>query len=139
MGQFFSSIRTMWLPVLALVVTGAAWATSIEDGIIDRIKPVGSLCIEGEACAAALQTAASGPRSAEDVYNTGCAACHASGAAGAPKFRNAGDWAARLGKGLDTLYANSINGIGAMPARGVCATCSDDEVKAAVDYMIEGL
>ncbi len=139
MGQFFSGIRRVWLPVLALVLTGAAWAASIEDGIIDRIKPVGSLCVEGEPCAAALQTAASGPRSAEEVYNTGCAACHASGAAGAPKFRDATDWASRLGAGLDTLYANSINGIRGMPARGVCPTCSDDEVKAAVDYMIEGL
>ena len=141
MRQLFSGTRAVLLPVLAMLLTGAAsvWAASVEDSIIERIKPVGSLCVEGEPCAAALQTAASGPRSAEEVYNSGCASCHASGAAGAPKFRNADDWASRLGAGLETLYANSINGIRGMPPRGVCPTCSDDEVKAAVDYMIEGL
>lgn len=114
-------------------------AGSIEDGIVSRIHAVGSVCIQGEDCAKALTVAAAGPRSAEDVYNKGCLACHASGAAGAPKFRLAADWTDRLASGMDALYANAINGKGAMPARGLCPNCSDDEVKAAVDYMIEGL
>ena len=55
---------------------------------------------------------------------------------GAPKI-GSGEWAARLdAKGLDTLVSNAINGIGAMPARGTCSDCSDEEIKASIEYMI---
>ncbi len=118
----------------ALIQAGA-----VEDRIIERISAVGSVCIEGEDCAKSLTVAAAGPKSAEEVYNTGCLACHASGAAGAPKFRHAADWTERLAGGMESIYANAINGKGGMPAKGLCPTCSDDEIKAAVDYMIEGL
>ena len=128
------------MAMLAATLTSAVLqAGSVEDGIVSRIHAVGSICIEGEDCAKALTVAAAGPRSAEDVYNKGCLACHASGAAGAPKFRIAADWTARLALGTELLYSNAINGKGAMPARRLCPNCSDDEVKAAVDYMIEGL
>ena len=122
----------------ATLTSAVLQAGSVEDGIVSRIHAVGSICIEGEDCAKALTVAAAGPRSAEDVYNKGCLACHASGAAGAPKFGIAADWTARLALGTELLYSNAINGKGAMPARGLCPNCSDDEVKAAVDYMIEG-
>jgi cytochrome c5 len=61
--------------------------------------------------------------------------CHASGAAGAPKFGDAAAWGPRIGKGMDTLYSNAINGFNGMPAKGLCMDCSDDEVNAAVDHM----
>jgi len=126
------------LSMLTVFVGVGVWA-SYEDEIAERISSVAEICIQGEACAANLTLASAGPRSGEDVYNTNCLACHASGAAGAPKFRNADDWAGRLANGLDTVYSNAINGVGAMPAKGLCGTCSDDEIKAAVDHMIEGL
>lgn len=44
---------------------------------------------------------------------------------------------AAIAKGMDTLYTHAIGGFNAMPAKGLCMTCSDDEVKAAVDHMIE--
>jgi len=78
-------------------------------------------------------------RTAEEVYNSGCLACHTSGAAGAPRFRIAADWTDRLKQGLDTLYINAINGKGAMPAKGLCPDCSDKEIELAVDYMLEGI
>ncbi len=114
-------------------------AGSVEDSIAERIKPVGTVCVAGEECAKGLTVASAGAKSGEEVYNTSCLACHASGAAGAPKFRNAGDWAARLTAGLESNYANAIGGKGAMPAKGLCMSCSDDEIKAAVDHMIKGL
>ncbi|MGB2105947.1 MAG: c-type cytochrome, partial [Porticoccaceae bacterium] len=43
----------------------------------------------------------------------------------------------RLTKGIETVYANAINGIGAMPAKGLCMDCSDDEIIATIDYMLE--
>jgi cytochrome c5 len=73
----------------------------------------------------------------EALYgSSGCAACHDSGAAGAPVVGNAENWASRLEKGTEELYANAINGIGAMPPKGGNMNLSDEEVKAIVDYMI---
>ncbi|MCL4132937.1 UNVERIFIED_CONTAM: hypothetical protein GTU68_017445 [Idotea baltica] len=80
--------------------------------------------------------ASTGPRSGEDIFNKSCTACHSSGAAGAPKLV-AADWESRLAQGVDTLYANAIGGVRGMPAKGLCMDCSDDEMKAAVDYMLE--
>ena len=142
MMQIFSRVRLLVLLSLSLAAVmfhAVVMATSYEDSIAARLAPVGEVCVKGEECAASLQVAAAGPRSGEEVYNTFCLACHASGAAGAPKFRDAGDWSARLGKGLETLYANSINGINGMPAKGLCGNCSDEEIQVAVDHMIEGL
>lgn len=69
------------------------------------------------------------------VYDTTCMACHATGAAGAPKFGDKAAWAPRLKSGMDALYASSLKGKGAMPAKGG-TTLPDAEVKAAVDYMV---
>lgn len=75
---------------------------------------------------------------AEARYAQSCAACHNSGAAGAPKVGTAADWAPRLEKGLDAVVQNAINGLnGVMPPKGLCFTCTDDELKAVVEYMVE--
>jgi cytochrome c5 len=68
------------------------------------------------------------------LYETACMACHATGAAGAPKVGDKAAWEPRLKKGADVLHANAIKGIGAMPPKGG-ASASDAEIKAAVDYM----
>ena len=76
-------------------------------------------------------------KSGKDVYNSVCMSCHMSGAAGAPITGKVDQWTERLAKGNDTLYSNAINGIGVMPAKGGLMSLSDDEVKLAVDYMLE--
>ena len=89
----------------------------------------------------AAQAAASGvARSGEEVYNSACLACHLTGAAGAPKLGEAAAWADRIAKGIDTLYDSGIKGLPGtgMIAKGGCMNCSDEEVRAAVDYMVEG-
>jgi len=63
--------------------------------------------------------------------------CHTSGAAGAPMIGNSGQWTDRLSKGKETLYANAINGIGVMPAKGGLSSLTDEEVRAAVDYLLD--
>ena len=73
----------------------------------------------------------------EATYNQACMACHMTGAAGAPIRGNADHWAPRLEKGIDTLYDHAINGFQAMPPKGGQLNLSDDEVKAAVDHMVE--
>ncbi|MBS9405608.1 cytochrome c5 family protein [Halomonas sp. TRM85114] len=73
----------------------------------------------------------------EALYSSsGCAACHASGAAGAPVLGDAEAWGPRLEKGAEELYASAINGIGAMPPKGG-SSASDEEIEAIVDYMID--
>ncbi|NRR33170.1 cytochrome c5 family protein [Oxalobacteraceae bacterium] len=74
-------------------------------------------------------------QSAEAVYTAVCAACHASGAAGAPKFGDAGSWTARLAQGYDTLLKHAVEGIRAMPAKGGNPDLDDVEVARVVVYM----
>ena len=73
------------------------------------------------------------------VYAKTCAMCHAAGVAGAPKPGDEADWGPRRAQGNDVLYRHAIEGYngskGMMPARGGSTALSDDEVKAAVDYM----
>ena len=87
----------------------------------------------------AAATAAPEPAAAEfDVaatYQMSCFACHGTGAAGAPVLGDQEAWAARMEKGIDAVMANVITGLNAMPAKGLCMTCSDDDLRALVDYM----
>ncbi len=71
-----------------------------------------------------------------EIYNTYCAVCHKSGLNAAPKFGNKALWIKRVNQGKETVYSNAINGLRGMPPRGGIATLTDEEVKAAVDYII---
>lgn len=126
------------LVVAALTLTSVcAWAAS-GSSLEDRIKPVGESCMAGDSCAATLQVAAAGePRSGMDVYDSKCATCHATGAAGAPKLGDIAAWASRMPKGMAVLHQNAIKGVNGMPAMGLCFDCSEDEIMAAVDYIVE--
>lgn len=78
------------------------------------------------------------PKSGKEVYNSVCTACHQAGVAGAPKVTDTAAWQQRLDSaGKESLYSNAINGLNAMPAKGGNPTLSDEEVKKAVDYMLE--
>ena len=104
--------------------------------IEENIRPVGQVNVGSVAATAAAPAAAAGPRSGDGVYNASCLACHSTGAAGAPKLGDGAAWAPRVAKGMDVLLSNAINGINAMPAKGTCAACSDEELKAAIEYML---
>ena len=87
------------------------------------------------ATAVAAAAPAGGKPDGRKVYDTACMACHATGAAGAPKFGDKTAWAPRLKTGADALYASALKGKGAMPAKGGNAALPEADVKAAVDYM----
>ena len=72
----------------------------------------------------------------EGLYNSVCQACHVAGVAGAPKTGDAPAWAPRISNGKDYLYNSVINGKNMMPARGGATNASDDDIKAAVDFML---
>ena len=136
--------RTALIAATLLVVAcnpnnGPAELTEKQtSAVAERIAPHGQLAMEGDAMTAPPAAAGGVARSGEDIYNSNCVACHSSGAMGAPKLGDAGAWAARLDeKGLETVYANAINGIGMMPAMGTCMSCSDDDIRATIDYMVE--
>lgn len=117
-----------------------------EQQVIERIAPVGRVALPGDdeqlPAAAATPTVApvaeklTGPQ----VYNAACLACHGPGIAGAPRTGEAGDWTARLDQGMDIIYRHAIEGYtgsaGYMPPKGGRTDLSDDEVIAAVDFMI---
>lgn len=129
------------LTLAAITVAITAFADAVppgtDDEIRSRLAPFGNLCRAGDDCGTTTQVLASGPQSGEEVYNQFCFACHATGASDAPLFADSDAWAPRIAKGLDTLMASTVNGLGMMPARGTCMNCSDEELQAAVDYMLE--
>ena len=108
-----------------------------EQQVAARIAPAGHVSMAGQVVTMASAGAESA-RAGGDIYAGNCVACHSSGVAGAPIMGDVAAWSARLEQGLETVYINAINGIRGMPMRGTCMDCSDDEVKAAVDHILEG-
>lgn len=121
--------------ISVFVVFNAQTQEMTDEEIKSRIQPIGKVHIAG----AQAVTASSGPRSGSDIYVKACIACHSVGVLNAPKLQDAADWAPRMEQGFDTVWQNAIKGIGAMPAMGTCGDCSDDEIKAAIEHMIEGI
>ncbi len=95
------------------------------------LAAVAAMVMAGQAMAAA---------DGQKAYKSICFSCHDAGVAGAPKVGDKAEWAPRIKQGKDTLYTHAIKGFtgkkGVMPAKGGNAGMPDDEVKAAVDYMI---
>lgn len=138
-----------------LIVAVAGFFLVIVIGIIllvsfvtnHRLTGAGSEAQNAEAVAARLRPVAEAGFAFKDanapkvlqngqaVYTAVCAACHATGAAGAPKVGDAGQWAPRIGQGYATLVDHAVNGIRAMPAKGGNPDLDNVEVARAVVYM----
>lgn len=144
MTRLLAAAATLILAVSAHAAPGLLGAEKSmhPDSIKARIAPVGGVCVQGEECkpaglaAVPVAGAATGPRSGEAVYNAVCTACHGAGIAGAPKVGDKGAWSARVAQGEKTLISHAINGIRAMPAKGGCASCMDEEIANAVQFMV---
>ena len=125
----------------ALLTMTVHAASDREQQLLERIQPVGQVCVEGDQECASQVVAAGATvetRSGEDVYGTSCGACHSTGLAGAPRLGEPADWETRAAQGMDAMVANAINGIRGMPPRGTCMNCSDEEIRAAVEHMVPG-
>ena len=72
----------------------------------------------------------------QKTYDTTCKVCHAAGVANAPKLGDKEAWAPRIATGIDAMLAVAIKGKGAMPPKGTCMSCSDADLKAAIEYMV---
>ena len=132
---FSSTMKTFVLPVLVVVGLIAFIAASMRPQMVStasgnealdaRIQKVGAVQIKDANRAA---------RSGEEVYKAQCSACHAIGAAGSPKFGDAGAWGARIGKGYDALLTSALKGKGNMGPQGG-GDFEDYEIGRGVAYM----
>lgn len=134
----------MRLILMVLLIAVVAPLQALEDfdqqQILERIKPVGNVQVEQPTAAPAAA-----PQNQPEVkkmpgqviYETYCSVCHRDGLAGAPKFHNKEDWQPRLDKKtLDELTATAIKGLNAMPPKGTCSECSEEDIKQAIQYML---
>ena len=127
---FFSFV----IPVFAII--GLVYYVSSAD------KPMAGADDGGRAVAQRIQKVgmveirdANRPlRAGEEVYKAQCVACHASGAAGAPKFGDTSAWTARIATGYDALLTSALKGKGAMAAQGG-GEFQDVEIGRAVVYL----
>src|SRR5690242_16017793 len=104
---------------------GGVTAQDLDRGVAERIRKVGTVEIRD----------ANRPlKSGEEVFKAQCTTCHSTGAAGAPKFGDAGAWAPRIKQGFDALLQSALHGKGAMPAQGG-GDFDDVEVARGVAYM----
>ena len=129
-------MRKMLVTLFTLASIFAVQAAEADKSEIEkRIKPVGEIYLAG--AVAEVAAAPTGPKSGADVYQASCFACHGTGAMGAPKKGDAAAWASRKAQGMDVLMEHAIKGFNAMPPKGTCMACSDDEIKAAIEFMLE--
>jgi cytochrome c5 len=132
---FVSTMKTFVLPVLVVLALVAYVAASLRPQMVTtsnanealeaRIQKVGSVQIKDANRVA---------RSGEEVFKAQCAACHATGAAGSPKFGDAGAWGPRIGKGFDALWNSALKGKGNMGPQGG-GDFEDFEIGRGVAYM----
>lgn len=131
------------LCVAAILAAGAAVGQAVPAGTVadikERTRPFGQLCLKGQQCASATAdaSAAAAPaaQSGSDVYNKFCHTCHNTGLNEAPKIGDADAWAPRLAKGPEALLQSTKAGLNLMPAMGLCMSCADGELVAAIEYM----
>jgi cytochrome c5 len=126
------------LMVAALAACGQKTDTAAPSAAAAPSAPVAAPAPAPAAAPAPAVVAASAADLAlgEKVYTATCAACHAAAVMGAPKLGDKPSWTPRIAKGVNVLYTSANEGLKLMPARGGNAALKDDEMKAAVDYMV---
>ena len=157
--------RLLVLALMSLSFMALGSNAAAQQSIEDNVRPAGQVCLAGQPCvgskvgsapAATPAASARAPVAAvveavveevvaaatevaafdvESSYQMSCFACHGTGAAGAPIMGDADAWTERMAKGMDAVMVNVVNGVNAMPPKGLCMTCSDDNLLALVDYM----
>jgi cytochrome c5 len=122
---------------------------TVQAAIDERIKPIGRVLLMGDAelaaaaaAAVAVPTPVATVMTGPQVYNAACIVCHQPpGVGGAPPVGDVAAWAPRIAQGMDTLYMHALQGFtgaaGFMPPKGGRVDLSDDEIRAAVDYLID--
>ncbi len=143
-------ILTVLLIILAIIVANPVMSRVSEAKNVDRdrlvasrVAPVGELAVGQPEAASTDTEVAAVEVNGEEVYNTACAACHATGVAGAPTFGDAAAWTDRIAQGVEMLNEHAINGFqgeaGYMPPKGGNPALTDEQVSAAVTHMTDAV
>ncbi len=156
---FFRNFSILLAALVVLTIVLALVGVSMQNKLVanvqgeadrsqiqESIKPVATVNTDPNAVVeeapAEVVAAFDGSLDGEMIYNNVCAACHNTGAGGAPKL-TAAEWEGRLEKGMDAVIANRIAGFmgeqGLMPAKGGRNDLTDEQVKATVEYMTSNL
>ena len=130
---------------IAKMVTGGFYSrggdtAAVDEKVAEHVNPVAQLTV-GPAPAAGQQASAKpAVVDGKSVFQGACFACHGTGAAGAPKLGDKANWGPRIAKGLDVLKMHALHGFqgksGVMPPKGGRADLSDEQVIAAMEYMV---
>ncbi|WP_397457343.1 c-type cytochrome [Pseudomonas versuta] len=133
-------MKMLAVPATVLALWAVNAQASTNDDIAKRLEPVGKVCVQGEECKGMDVVASTGggaAQSPDDIIAKHCNACHGTGLLGAPKIGDTAAWKERADHqgGLDGILAKAITGINAMPPKGTCMTCSDEELKGAIEKM----
>ncbi len=138
------ALLILWIAVILSSFFASFGAKNENDAqaISERLKPIEVVSVVGAPAGGAEAAkeeakAAAGPVNGGAVVAATCQACHGTGLLNSPKIGDKDAWNARLeaAGGVDGLVKSAIAGKGAMPARGGNAALSDEEVKAAIEYM----
>lgn len=130
--------------LLTLFMAGQCFAALTgsldEQSILLRIRPEGVVNVQADPEGGGVVASTTVRKKSGDPikarYDQTCRLCHEPGLAGAPKLGAKSDWAPRIAQGIEVLVKHSIEGYKAMPPKGTCVDCSDEEMKKLVEYMV---
>lgn len=136
---------SFFISLIAFSMSVWALDDSKRRQIEERIKPIGQVSLQEQAVSgittkpvqSEAQPSPVKENPGQAIYEKYCSVCHRDGLAGAPKFRDTTDWQPRLDKKtFDELVSSATKGINAMPIKGTCTECSEEELKNAIKYML---
>lgn len=133
--------RTKWVFVLLVVFLAAMACSKKEETGTEEMKQTASVEQKGTAMDQTKEQTPAGSTAASDqrkaVYQNNCSSCHETGVSGAPKMGDKTAWDSLIAKGKDQLVKSVINGMGAMPPKAGNPALSEEEIRVAVDYMVD--
>jgi len=133
--------RTKWVIALLVVFLATMACSKKEETRTEEMKQTAPAEQKGTAMEQGKEQTSAGSTAASDqgkgVYQNACSSCHETGVSGAPRMGDKTAWDSLIAKGKDQLVQSVINGKGAMPPKAGNPALSEEEIRAAVDYMVD--
>jgi cytochrome c5 len=123
-------------PAPEAATAAAPAAEPVAQPVSEPAPATGEPVPAGESSMAEPSAAAPDLAKGEQVYSTFCIACHMVGVAGAPRLGDRHAWAPRIAKGMENLQTSATQGLGAMPPKGGCVGCTEDDIAATIAFMV---
>lgn len=134
-SYILAMVTLIFLPTKSF---GGLTGSLAEDAIRERLKPKGEVTVSNQDQSGTAATVEK-EKSAKSIYKDNCHMCHHSGLAGAPRWGKKADWTNRMDQGIDGLTDRAYKGFKAMPPKGNCISCSKEDIRKTVEYMLESL